>query len=331
MRRLFLVFTIIAVSRLIFSQPVPAQDENIPFLMTFGNESDISWGDDDFSQAFFFQIPTDYEGQVFIRVFDPDTGGKNDEIRGPWNTQCQFEVYGGIGCHSEDDARETSPFGNYKSGTLLAMKVFGNDSRYDGQWHTFGPFNPAEGELQNLAKEYYVFKVICEGISGDDGNMYNYYLSEKEDRNDDIEGANAFAYEYSFRMHNDVNEVSHIYPFIMEGTVQVQIANFDWDNDGNILVVSTERQGQTLNISNEADWVYNTIKVLDGEVGGSYDLQLPKRKTFPPIRNNNVVVNVRNQFDETMPFYTIPIGGVPEYNKYEGASEVIDPSMVPKK
>jgi hypothetical protein len=58
-------------------------------------------------------------------------------------------------------------------------------------------------------------------------------------------------------------------------------------------------------------------------VGGSYDLQLPKRKTFPPVRNNNVVVNVRNQFNETMPFYTSPIGGVPEYKKYKGTYEAL--------
>ena len=201
MRRLLFFILAIFCYQIAFSQPVPNKEENIPYLMTFGNESDISWGDDDFSQAFFFQIPTDYKGQVFIRVFDPDIGGAVDEIRGGWNTQCQFEVYGGEGCHSEEDARETSPFGNYKSGTLLAMKVFGENPRFDNSWYTFGPFNPAEGEFQKITDDYYIFKVICEGIAGDDGNMYNYYLSTDPDENIPIEGANAFAYEYLFRMH----------------------------------------------------------------------------------------------------------------------------------
>jgi hypothetical protein len=325
MRRLIIILSAVFICQLSYSQPVPNREENIPYLMTFGNESDISWGDDDFSQAFFFQVPADFNKQVFIRVFDPDTGGAIDEIRGGWNTTCQFEVYGGEGCHSEEDARETSPFGNYKSGTLMAMKVFGEDPRYDEQWYTFGPFNPAEGEYLEVFDSY-VFKVICEGIAGDDGNMYNYYLSTSATENIPIEGANAFAYEYSFRMHNDVNETSHIYPYIMEGTITVQISNFDWDNDGNILVVSTERQGQRIAISGEADWVEDQVKVIDAEVGGSYDLQLPKRKTFPPVRNNNVVVNVRNQFNETMPFYTSPIGGVPEYKKYKGNYEALPES-----
>jgi len=319
MRRLFVIIYAILVTQVIYSQPVPNVEENIPHLMTFGNEAGISWGDDDFSQAFFFLVPSDFKRQVFIRVFDPDTGGAIDEIRGFWNTQCQFEVYGGEGCHSEDDARETSPFGNYKSGTLLAMKIFDDSPRYDNGWYTFGPFNPAEGEY---TEEFdgYIFKVICEGISGDDGNMYNYYLSTDAEENDPIEGANAFAYEYSFRMHNDPNQVSHIYPYITEGTITVKISNFDWDNDGEILVVSTERQGQRLSVSGEENWVRDEIKVIDGEVGGSYDFQFPKKKTPPTVRNNNVVVNVRNQYDETMPFYTSPIGGVPKY-KYSVIAE----------
>ncbi|MEX0983344.1 MAG: hypothetical protein WD577_03510 [Bacteroidales bacterium] len=321
MRRLIFIIYISYLFQATFSQPVPSVEENIPFLMTFGNESDISWGDDDYSQAFFFLIPSDFKRQVFIRVFDPDIGGKHDEIRGNWNTMCSFEVFGGEGCHSEDDARETSPFGNYKSGTLLARKVFENEPRYDDDWYTFGPFNPEEGEYSEVF-DANIFKVIAEGISGDDGNMYRYFISTSGMENIPIEGANAFAYEYSFRMHNDPYEVSHIYPYITEGTVTVKISNFDWDNDGHILVVSKERQGQRLTVSGESDWVRDEIKVIKEEEKSSYDFQFVKSKR-PIIRNNNVVVNVRNQYDETMPFYTSPIGGVPKY-KYSVIAEPLD-------
>lgn len=315
-----IIFTIFFVQAS-YSQPVPSNEENIPFLMTFGNAADISWGDDDFSQAFFFLIPSDFKRQVFIRVFDPEIGGKYDEIRGDWNTRCSFEVFGGEGCHSEEDARETSPFGNYKSGTLLAMKSFGNEPRYDDSWYTFGPFNPEEGEY---SEEFdgYIFKVICEGVSGDDGNMYRYFMSTSGTENIPIEGANAFAYEYSFRMHNDPYEVSHIYPYITEGTLTVKISNFDWDNDGHILVVSRERQGQRLSVSGESDWARDEIKVIEEEEKSSYDFQFVKSKN-PIVRNNNVVVNVRNQYDETMPFYTSPIGGIPKY-KYSVIAEPLD-------
>ena len=68
-------------------QPVPGKDENIPFLVTFGKEGKTSWGDDDFNQIFFFTIPKDFKQQFYIRVFDPDCGGENDEIQGEFNTK----------------------------------------------------------------------------------------------------------------------------------------------------------------------------------------------------------------------------------------------------
>lgn len=313
------IYTVILLTFLIngYSQPVPNVDENIPHLMTFGKQAETSWGDDDFSQAFFFQIPKDYDQPFFIRVFDPDTGGEIDEIADVFDTRCTFEVFGGAGNWSDPDARETSPTGNYKSGTLLDSRTFGENPRYDNNWFTFGPFNPAQGEYSD-EWDSYIFKVICEGVSGNDGNMYNYFLSTSATENREIEGANAFAYEYSFRMHDDVNEVSHIYPYVEEGTISVQISNFDWDSDGSIVVISVERQGREVKTSGENDWAKDELRIEEGEIGTSFDFRFVKAKQL--VRHNNVVVNVRNQFGETMPFYTIPIGGVP---KYKGEVEFV--------
>jgi len=310
MSRIVYTFILLIICVNGFSQPVPNVDENIPYLMTFGNQAETSWGDDDFSQAFFFQIPKDYNQPFYIRVFDPDTGGKIDEIDGVFDTRCVYEVYGGEGNWSDPDAKETSPNGNYKSGTLLDTRTFAVNPRYDSAWFTFGPYNPAQGEY---AEEFdsYIFKVICEGVSGDDGNMYRYFLSTGATENREIEGANAFAYEYSFRMHNNVEEVSHIYPFVDEGTISVQISNFDWDNDGSIVVISVERQGREVKTSGQDFWAKDELRVEEGEIGKSFDFRFVKAR--PLVKNNNVVVNVRNQYGDAMPFYTIPIGGVPKY------------------
>ena len=302
---------LLIISNIALSQPVPNVEENIPYLMTFGLEAETSWGDDDFSQTFFFLIPEEYNQPFFIRVFDPDTGGEVDEIAGNWNTRSVYEVFGGEGVWTEDDARETGPFGNYKSGTLLASRAFAENPRYDNGWYTFGPFNPAQGEYVEVYKGR-IFKVICEGVAGDDGNMYRYYLSTNADENRPIEGANAFAYEYSFRMHNDNEEVAHIYPYVEEGTLSVKIFNFDWDSDGSIVVISVDRQGDAVKASGEDDWFEDELTIQPDEIGTSFDFRFVKAKPGL-VRNNNVVVNVRNQRDETLPFYTIPIGGVPKY------------------
>ena len=295
----------------ILGQPVPAVDENIPYLMTFGSKAETSWGDDDFSQTFFFMIPENYKGAVYIRVFDPDVGGEIDELNGVFDTQMSYGVYGGKGAYSDPDARETDPKGNYKSGNLLASKVFGVNPRYDNNWYTFGPFNPTDGEYDKQFKSY-IFKIICDGIAGDDGNMYRYFLSTSANENKPIEGANAFAFEYSFRMYDNPKEVSHIYPYVDDRTISVKISNFDWDNDGFIRVVSVARNGKMIKASGQDNWSEDQFSVLPEEKKTSFDFQFIKKQS-PPVKNNNVVVNVRNQYNELLKFFTIPIGGVPKY------------------
>ncbi len=302
------------------AQPVPAGDENIPFLMTFGANSETSWGDDDFSQTFFFSIPKEFNEPVFIRIYDPDVGGEIDEINGIWDTRTAFYVFGGKGSYTDKDAQETQPAGNYKSGNLLASKTFGEDPKYDKGWYTFGPFNPTEGEF--ISKfDAYIIKVIADGVTGDDGNLYRYFLSTRYDANIQVEGGNAFAYEYSFRLYNDENEVSHIYPYVDDRTITVKLSNFDWDNDGYIRTVSVARKGQLSSVSGEDVWIEDEFKIFDEEKNTSLDIQFIKNKN-PVVRNNNVVVNVRNQYGELLPFYVIPIGGVPKYSYSIGASKV---------
>lgn len=293
-----------------FAQQVPAIEENIPFLVTFGAKSEKSWGDDDFSQTFFFVVPEDNLTPIYIRVFDPETGGLHDEQKGDWNTHTRYSVYGGKECITHTDATGTDPIGNYKSGNLLASKVFGESSQYDGKWHTFGPFNPTEGEL---VKKYggYVFKVIADGISGDDGNLYSYFLSSKANENDPIEGGNAFTFEYTFRMHDDPTQVSHIYPFIDNQVISVKQANFDWDSDGIIKIISRAKPGLEIKVSADNEWGASEHKIIEREHNSSLDIQFIKSKNA--IANNNVVFSVRNQYGEFLPFYTIPIGGIPKY------------------
>jgi len=294
------------------AQPVPGEAENIPYLITFGGDGETSWGDDDFSQTWFFTIPADFNQPFYIRIFDPDTGGEHDEINGLWNTRMRYSVYGGAGCYTHPDAKGIDPTGNYHSGTQLFSRVFGADPARDNQWFTFGPLNPAEGEFVAEFNSY-VFKIICDGIAGDDGNNYRYFLSRDADSNRPIEGANAFTYEYTFRMWNDHDNVMHIYPYVDTGCIYVRVFNFDWDSDGDVMVVSEVRKGQLLKVSGEDHWTEDRINVDPREIGKSYDFQFHKRKDML-VGNNNVVVRVENQYGEMLRFFSVPIGGVPRYN-----------------
>jgi len=293
----------------LLAQLVPNEVENIPHLVLFGKNAEGSWGDCYHSQKFFFLIPKDYKKPVYIRVYDPQCGPGIDELNGVWDTQTEFSIYGGKGCYSELDAQEPEPKGKYKSGNLLASKTFGEDSKYSQKWYTFGPFNPSEGEF---APQYdgYIIKVISEATSGDDGNLYNYSLSTEPDKNKPVEGANIFTYAYIFRLWDDPNQVSHIYPYVDDKTITVEQWNWDWDDDGTIVFVSVTRVGEFVKASGQAEWKHSSLAITEEERGHSLDIQMHKRKD-PPVKNNNVVMYVKNQYNQALPYFTIPIGGVP--------------------
>lgn len=301
------------------AQPVPTLEENIPYLVTFGGQSDKSWGDDDFCQVFFFSIPTTQVKPFFIRVYDPECSGDIDEAKGECNTKTRFSVYGGKTCHSHPDNKLTDPKGNYKSGNMLASKVFFNEAKYNKQWYSFGPFNPTEGELM---PEFggYIFKLIIEGISGDDGNLYKLQLSTQQDANVSVEGGNAFTYEYTFRMWDEPSKVSHIYPYVDDKAISVKITNFDWDNDGIIRIISVAKNGEKSKVSGDNTWVSTEHEISDAEKNTSLDIQFIKNKQSP-AKNNNVVISVKNQYGELLPFYTVPIGGIPKYNYSIGVKQ----------
>ena len=298
---------------LVFSQAVPGKDENIPFLVTFGKNGKTSWGDDDFNQIFFFTIPRDFTQQFYIRVFDPDTGGENDEIQGEFNTRCLFSVYGGKGVDPDknEDSKGLVNGTNFKTGNMLASRTFGSEGRYDNNYYSFGPFNPSDGDFNGKWNSY-IFKVICEGISGDDGNLYRYFLSRSGTGDLPIEGANAFTYEYTFRLWNNIKSVSHIYPYVDTGIVSIRQRNFDWDSDGTILVVSRYKQGIKIPVSDEDDWKESKIPIEPEEIGTSLDFQFHKKQR-DLVKNNNVVVTLENQRGDALQFFSSPIGGVPVY------------------
>jgi hypothetical protein len=305
-----LIFFLI-ISPELNSQSAPAVDENIPYLITFGGNASTSWGDDDFCQIFFTVIPVSQKGPVYLRIYDPDTGGDLDEMKGAANTVITFSVYGGKGCWSDTAAQSIHPKGNYKSGILLASKSFGSEPAFNKKWVTLGPFNPAEGELSEKLGGR-LFKIIAQGKSGDDGNIYKYYLSASPRENIAIEGGNLFTYKYHFRLSDDQKHVCQIYPYIDDETISIEVSNFDWDNDGMIRIYSIAKNGIQCPVSGEDNWIIRKFPIQAEEKNSTVEIQFLKNQE-QQIRNNNVVIAIRNQYGVSLPFYVVPIGGVPVY------------------
>jgi len=310
-------FFILFIANFVNAQSIPADEENIPFLVTFGNSAKKGYGDDDHQQIFFLSIPKNFNEPFFIRVFDPDVGGKNDEAIGNFNSVSRFSVYGGFGTFSE---RASTNF-NFQSGNLLATRNFGYDQTVDNKWFTFGPFDPTQGEDVNEL-DGRIFKIVSSGLSGDDGNLYRYFVSTQPNRNTAVNGANAFTFKYTFRLPSISNEVVHIYPYINSDVISVKQFNFDFDQDGSIQIVSAAKNGLEVAQSMNADWVSSTHEITEIEHNRSLDIRFIK-PTRNPLKNNNIVFYMTNQYGEQLPFYNVPIGGIPRYQYKISVKRVI--------
>lgn len=311
-RILFLSLTLNFFFCNVIAQAIPSEDEKITYLTNFGKAAKTSFGDDDYVQIYFFVVPEKSNDPFYIRVYDPDCGGTIDEKVANFNTKTKFSFYGGKGAHSNKDAQGQTPKGNFKSGVYITGKTFGEDAKYDANWYEFGPFNPKEGELQP-ENGGYVFKMVVEGIEGDDGNLYKMFLSSSKDKNVKVEGANSFCYEYTFRIDEKSGFVAHIYPFIPPKVIECDVNVFDYDNAGTIRIVSVAKKGEMFASETEGVWSQVKFAISAEEVGTSLDIQFINKKA---VKNNNVAVYITNQYGELMPFYSLPIGGVPKY-KYK--------------
>lgn len=303
-----IAFSLILLAQFSFGQQVPSGVENIDFLTTFGSDSQKNYGDDDFTQVFFFVVPFDNSLPVYIRIFDPETGGKNDLSNHGFNTTTHFAVYGGNGAFSNEASHDVNPSTGYTSGILMKEETFTSEPQYDNKWYTFGPFNPVEGE-KSEKNNGYIFKIVISGKTGDDGNLYRMFLSSSAETNIPVEGGNAFTYEYSFRLKSESGTVTHLYPYIDEDVTSIEQHNFDFDGDGEFVLYSVSKNRHLSSTSGNGDWATDNHTIDPKERNTTLDFQILKKGNF----DNDMVVYLVNQYNQPIPFFAIPIGGAPKF------------------
>ena len=295
-----------------FAQQVPHESEGFDYLITFGKESKTSYGDDDFVQVLFFVVPDSRTEPFYIRVFDPEIGGSNDTKVGEgFNTKNRFSVYGKTGALTASKADDIFGKVTLNSGSLLSAKIFDKESAYDNKWYTFGPFNPKDGEALAELKGT-VFKLVVEGVKGDDGNVYKFFLSRKQSDNLPVEGGNIFTYKYSVRMNGKKTIPTHVYPFIDESVSSITIHNFDFDNMGELKLYSTVRLNDKGNVSGDNVWAKSVHVIKALERNSTIDVRVIMKK---PV-NNDFAICVTNQYNKAVRLFSVPIGGPPKY-KYK--------------
>ena len=305
-----LLFTIIFQLLYIITnaQPVPSLEENIDFLVTFSKDADSTYGDDDHIQIHFVVIPTNISHSIHIKVFDPNIGGFHDQINESFNSKTKFSIYGGREAYSNKDAQSINPENNYLSGIMLKSKIFDNSPEFDNRWYTFGPFNPQEGEFSKKHNAY-IFKIVVEGLEGDDGNMYRYFISSSLIQLKPVESANCFTYELCFRPKNIKNEVAHLFPFIKKNTTSIKQYNFDYDNEGNIRLTSINKKSHHLKSSGDGTWDFSKHAITQKEINTSLDIHFISSEEFA----NDITFYITNKNNQVLPIFSAPKNGFPKY------------------
>ncbi len=288
---------------IIQAQPYPAETMGVSSLATYGNMTRVPCGDNDFLQIVFIRIPEKLDQPFFVRIYDPDCGGEHDIQSGLWETNTQFELYGGEGCLTHPDARSGNRAGHYDAGNRMARALFARESRYDAGWYTMGPFETGEGEyLEAYAGRF--FKLLVEGKTGDDGNTYSLFVSLDPGKNVPVYGADIFQYESTFQTAGvGRNEVIRLAPFIPGKADRFVVSSFRGESEpGTILHLD----GQEADPELREKWqVYSVpLDPLQRSESGKMDLVLSGMQPLPAG-----VMTLRIGLDQAVhatPFY-LPI------------------------
>ncbi len=207
----------------------PGLGDQPPMMTVYGRNSKTLEGDHDFRQVIFFSVPASHTERLYLRVFDPDAGGTLDTVFGSsWpiegDTKTRFAVFGGDGAFVANVSVTGSPLATELSaGTILVEETFDLDETADGQWRTIALLDPAMGDLVDGAR---VFRLLVEGIAGNDGNLFSVAMSSEVGRNQTIEGTRIFSFLPTVRVPNENDVIELSFP-IPAGAKILRVNNFD--------------------------------------------------------------------------------------------------------
>jgi len=173
--------------------PVPSlaqQAASEPLLVVYGPEANSREGDPDRIERLFFSLPAGTTGQLFLRLFDAEVGGRGDSVLGRLNGATDFRLYGGAGAYAgaarpEVEVDGTRPLARgaeqpAPTGVLLAERRVGVEAALDDRWETVHAFDAATGE--GVGDRLW-FRLDVQGAAGDDGNVFAATISTADQAN----------------------------------------------------------------------------------------------------------------------------------------------------
>ncbi len=270
-----------------------AQDE--PLLVTYGADASAVEGDHDHRQTIYLTVPQD-SGPVFVRLFDPDAGGLHDTIFGnSWpvegDTNTRFAVFGGEGAYVVPSNPRNPDAAAEDGGVLLVERTFGDEPRYDGKWVTLAELDPASGELRGDA---YVFRLQVEGLSGDDGNLFDVFASASNDGNEAVDGASLSSFVPTLRVPDD-DVLTEIRLAIPQTADALSLHHFD--ASGGDVTFTTHFRSIGVPTSSQGNWSSGDINLNRWDRGAEAAVTIAGGREIP----NDVTIFIADQNGATLP------------------------------
>ncbi|KAB2841507.1 MAG: PKD domain-containing protein, partial [Melioribacteraceae bacterium] len=282
-----------------------------PYFVTYGRQSLLTSGDDNYKQAFFIKVNESAADKFYIRVFDADCYGHVDHLFTVYNTETTFSLYGIDDIYPDENLlkrdveKVESP-----SGKLLYTKLYAADFDIDNKWITFAEVDKNSGEY--LDGNYY-FKLIVESKFGTDGNVFDIFISGDDKSNTEIE--NIEYYTYAPTVRQESLSKPGVLKFFVDGNSQKYfIHNFDMDNAALWLQTSLNKNYK-LNSSGDGGWKSNTIDFNKYEINSLAGINFIRLSGA----KNDITFFMRDENEKLIPFI-LPIelkklNSIPEIEK----------------
>ncbi|MEK6733246.1 MAG: PKD domain-containing protein [Candidatus Omnitrophota bacterium] len=324
---LFLVVTAIVFCSFVLAgqglcYQVPGYQSNVKYLYVFGKDGQKTYGAMKTEPlVVFVKVPDTYKGDIKIGIYDPDVGGAIDEKDGQWDTTTKFSILGGKKAYTslleadethvlrdEEDMNPPNPY----EGDLLAEKTFGNDEQYDKKLYSFDPIDASKGEKID---GYRYFKIIIEGVSGNDNNLFSLDISP-----DTLE---AFSFAPRIRLAENRGAKMAFYPEIPSGSNKIFEYNYDLDPTGGSIDLISASRDFRIKGSETGVWASTEIEVPSQDAGKRWVYEITKDRQ----KQGNMAFTILTDKGRSIPIFFTPGTAGPKLVFVEKPKEAPMPSQ----
>ena len=287
----------LGLALLLAPQATPVKAQGLPLLVTYGPGASTKEGDHDYKEVIFLRIPGGLSDTLFLRVFDADSGADHDLIYTRADTETRYRLYGGPGAFTVPTAAQlASGDADETAGVLLSESRHGRDPTLNDAWHTMASFTADQGEKIG---DQVVFKLVVEGVSGDDANLFDVTVSLRQGRNLAPDGLEMFAFSPTIRVWSRDVVAELRFPLASD-TEEIVVHNFDSANAQ--VDVATALRSLAIPASGQDEWREGRVVVLEEERGQAAAIVFGGGDEIP----NDATFYVTDQAGKGLPI-TLPI------------------------